>query len=80
MRRHHEHNEIVVHLLQIRSDVSEMKGMLSDYEDLKETVGQHDKELLKAKATFKIVRWVTWVTIVVIPATVAAFMKIFNRT
>jgi uncharacterized protein Yka (UPF0111/DUF47 family) len=55
-----------------------LEGHVEDDKKVAQKVEKHEKEIDRAKTSVKVLRWVIYTGFVIIPATVAAMLKILR--
>ena len=74
--------EIIDHLMEIKERMVKVETMLKGHVELSAkrdaTVDQHDRDITKAKASIKTLRWVFGILLITVPATVAALARIWK--
>ncbi len=73
-----ESRAIIEHLMDIKSELAEIRIQLSDYPEVKEAVKQTSQEILRAKASVNTLRWLGGIFLISVPAAIAACIKIFK--
>lgn len=70
--------QILEHLIEMKEDVASIKATLIDWPALKAEVIKHDREILKAKTSLKVLRWMIGV-VVSVPSIAYAISKFLER-
>ena len=65
-------------LIDVRDRVIRIEERIAVIPDMKEKQDEHERELVQAKASVKVLRWIGGALLVSLPATAAAIYKIFN--
>lgn len=71
----HEMHEMLV---DIRDRVIRIETKMETLPELQDEVKKHGEEILKAKVSMKVLRWISGVLLISVPATLMALMKIFR--
>lgn len=71
-----EIDPVLKYLIEIKEDVAEIKSTLVDYPALKVEVAKQGREIVRAKASVSVIKWLAGLLLVTIPASVLAMIRI----